>query len=167
MPAFVLLVFLGYNYGFVYGDGDIRSLSVRIDRGPFKDLITKPEKKRFILALEASIRAFGGHDRVLFYDYFPGGYLMTDARPATNTVWQRPEWLSGRRIHILEYLRKPAHQPEMVVRMKSVPDFVGTWLPTRYAEDDSLDRWVLARYAPREETTWYTVFLPNRSGRQQ
>jgi hypothetical protein len=130
-----------------------------MEAGPFKGLMTQPEKKVFLRFLEGSIRRYQTDGRILFYDFLPAGYLMTHSRPGSNTVWQiPPEFFNSNRNAIMEYLQVPEHRPRVVFRTKKVPDFVGGWLTLNYEPTDPLDQWIRTRYRKAEENEWFTVF---------
>lgn len=164
-PLFVPISLLGlllyFNYSFIYGDGKIGALTARMETGPFKGLMTQPEKKSFLTLLDGSIRKYRTDGRILFYDHLPAGYLMTNSRPASNAVWQwksSPGFPDSNRNAVMEYLQVPEHRPRVVFRTKKVPNVFGGWITLDYEPTDPLDQWIRTRYRKVEENEWYTVF---------
>lgn len=169
-PLFVPISLLGlllyFNYSFIYGDGKIGALTARMETGPFKGLMTQPEKKTFLTRLEASINRHHNDGRVLFYDHLPAGYLMTTSRPGSNTVWQwlaSPGFPNSNRNAVMEYLQDPEHRPRLIFRTKKVPNVSGGWFAVSYEPTDPLDQWIRTRYRQVEDTEWYSVLTSDES----
>ena len=72
----------------VYDDAPMHTLTETVETGPFAGLKTTPERRDFIEQLQSDLKQVASPDRtILFYDYFPAGYLMSEARPRTAALW--------------------------------------------------------------------------------
>ncbi len=140
-----LLVLLGLQFSSVYRDGDIGALTSRVRTGAYAGLYTTPEKRRFIEGISSDLRRFSPPScRILFYDGFPGGYLISRSRPYTNAVWLLR--LHGTKVRdyrrvLLRYYAGEGALPDVVVRMSEIPG-LGTAQHVDYQRDDPLDRLV-------------------------
>jgi hypothetical protein len=86
-PALVIAVLLGYQR-YPFGDDPVSELGTRVNSGPYKGLHTTPEKEGYLNAISDDLSAVRqGHDRILFVDHFPAGYLLTNMRPAVGCIW--------------------------------------------------------------------------------
>ena len=85
--AFVAML-LSYQRG-LYRGGPIWSAPLeRVTAGPFAGIDGHPVRGAYLRVLAtdlAGLAVSGG--RVLFYDHFPAGYLLTDMRPATPSLF--------------------------------------------------------------------------------
>ncbi|MBI1861461.1 MAG: hypothetical protein HYR96_11145 [Deltaproteobacteria bacterium] len=82
---FALVVAL---YQSSYRDRPLPLLTARLDRGPYKGIWTTAKRKAHYDGLLDEIRSLeNDQGRIIFYDCFPGGYLMTKMKPATHSVW--------------------------------------------------------------------------------
>jgi hypothetical protein len=88
-PAAFVVAMLQYELAddAVYRDHAVSTLTSRITEGPYKGLYTFPERKRWLGAITADIRTYGGTPRMLFYYDFPAGYLIADRPPLVPSVW--------------------------------------------------------------------------------
>jgi len=111
----------------VYRDGPIGLMSERVERGPFAGLWTTPSHRALAEGMARDIARLRGRSQsVLFYDYFPAGYLMSDLRPRTPALWMfssSRRWWGNEEIRDI-YARSfedPEQLPDLVVRMRVVP----------------------------------------------
>lgn len=74
-----------------YRAGPMRSLTEVVPQGPWKWIRTTPSRARLIEQLSRDIEETRGDSQtVLFFDYFPAGYLMSDLEPRTPAIWLFP-----------------------------------------------------------------------------
>jgi hypothetical protein len=119
-----------------YRDGPIGALNARIASGPWAGLSTTTAKRAFLERLTEDLADATPYCGILFFNDFPGGYLVTRARPATNSTWitgvpksKTPSW----RRELADYYRRHA-VPDVVVKMKVIPyDPPGTVRREAYA----------------------------------
>jgi hypothetical protein len=71
----------------VYRDGRLSTLTARFERGPYAGLLTSPRKRAFVAELGRDVGSLPRQCRIVFLNDFPAGYLLTSARPDTNTAW--------------------------------------------------------------------------------
>jgi hypothetical protein len=82
-------VYLSYNY--VYREDRIVELTAFIKNGPYAGLLTSPEKLKIMDQIGQDIQTVKVNAKsILFYDSFPGGYLYSDLRPATPSMFIHP-----------------------------------------------------------------------------
>lgn len=111
----------------VYRDHPISELSATVEQGAFAGIHTTNEKKAFLRTFEQDLaKVRGSAQTVLFTDYFPGGYLLSDLRPRTPAIWLFPwnDIQQGNREIREIYARNFADLqsfPDLIVRIKCVP----------------------------------------------
>ncbi|HSU54470.1 MAG TPA: hypothetical protein VLT36_10450 [Candidatus Dormibacteraeota bacterium] len=152
--ASVLLVLISFSWVFVYGEGRPVGLTARVQKGPYRGLATTPTKAMLCESLLQDLARCGGSGRVLFYDLFPGGYLFTSRRPASNTTWEE----RSTRLFIMPGIGDAGRQPDTVFEMKWLFNYQGSVRPRRYLVDDPLARFVHARYDLLFENAFYRVY---------
>jgi hypothetical protein len=110
-------------YRHVYRDGPIRTLVAEVETGAYQGIRTTAGKARFIASFEqdlASVRC--SSETVMFLDYFPAGYLLTDLRPRTAALWmfffptERPHHHPTRSIYAEPFEDGPL--PDLLVDMR-------------------------------------------------
>jgi hypothetical protein len=84
LTALVVLLVLGMP---VYRDGPISRLDARIGDGPYAGLLTSYGKRAFQTRLQSDLAPLPSSCQIAFLDDFPAGYLLTQARPDTNSTW--------------------------------------------------------------------------------
>ena len=86
----VLLTIIFFQFKYVYGEGPPTGLTARIETGPFWGIATTELKAALSRALVQDLSKYGGKKRILFYDFFPAGYLFGSSCPGSlrlgNTV---------------------------------------------------------------------------------
>ncbi|MEW6685272.1 MAG: hypothetical protein AB1393_03585 [Candidatus Edwardsbacteria bacterium] len=123
LPTLVLFMLLNFQYSILYRDDNIQDLKTKVESGPFRGLYTSKEKNDYLTVLCDDIKAVSRPgDKILFYDRFPAGYLLTSMLPATNTVWLQPisYFPNLKRQDVINYYQKNNIEPDLVVRMKKV-----------------------------------------------
>lgn len=84
LTVLVVLVALGVP---IYRDGPISRLHALITDGPYAGLRTSNGKRAFLSRLDSDLASLPSSCRIVFFDDFPAGYLLTRARPDTNSTW--------------------------------------------------------------------------------
>ena len=126
----------------VYRDSPIAMLNTRIAQGAWKGVYTTEGKARFVEGFINDLRAQRGKaETVMFTDYFPGGYLLSDLRPRTPALWLFPwnDVHQGTREVREIYARELGDEesfPDLLVRIKCVP--VHTLMPVPQRAGDPL-----------------------------
>jgi len=123
-----LLGFLGSQmWTHSYNDAPAWTLRARVGDGPWTGILTEPTRRSFIETLAADLRgARGESSTIIFLDYFPAGYLMTDLKPQTPSLWTFPAvrglWGSeaSREFYARE-LKDRGALPDLVVRIYCFP----------------------------------------------
>jgi len=160
----VLCVFLVNQFVGLYRDDPLENLTVDIREGPYKGIFTTKGRDMFLTALSSDIRAIAKQDdKILFFDDFPAGYLMSNLRPATPTVWLNPTSAYptvDRTINEKYYARRGV-QPNLVVMLKKIPrpDDPGLHYPV----DDPLIKFVNSRYTRALVRLEYEIFVKNEA----
>lgn len=89
-PALIIAPLLIGGYADIYGESVPRTsaLTERVTAGPYRGIKTTEPKKIFLNTFSRDlVLLLEPNDTVLFFSDFPAGYLFTNARPATNSVW--------------------------------------------------------------------------------
>jgi hypothetical protein len=111
----------------VYRDHPVSDLTARIESGAWKGIHTTRQKKFFVARLQRAIaRERGDAKTILFMDYFPAGYLLSDLRPRTPAIWLFPwntQQQGNKAIREIYARHFPDQQslPDMLVRMSCIP----------------------------------------------
>ncbi|MDH4079751.1 MAG: hypothetical protein OEU68_08050 [Nitrospira sp.] len=156
----VLCVFLANQFVGLYRDEPIGDLDTKIRSGPYKGIFTTKTRDKFLRELSSDIGAIAKKsDKILFFDDFPAGYLMSTLRPATPTVWLNPSsaYPTVDRTINEKYYARSGIQPDLVVRLKRIPRPDDPGL--RYPEDDPVVRYVRARYKKCLERADYEIYV--------
>ena len=97
-----------------------------VREGAYAGIATTARRSDFIATLNADLEEVGSGARtILFYDYFPAGYLFSTLRPRTPAVWMFPSdlWSPGNEAIRHEYARYYSEGrplPDLVVRMNQI-----------------------------------------------
>ena len=89
-PVLIIAPLLIGGYRDVYGESVplTSALTERVTTGPYRGIKTTESKNIFVDKLSHDIALLlEPDDTILFFSDFPAGYLFTNARPATNSVW--------------------------------------------------------------------------------
>jgi hypothetical protein len=140
IPAALLVILVAFQYSFVYSEGDYSRLSAKIEDGPYKGLYTTVNKKQYLDSIIQDFDKFRLEEgKVLFFDFFPAGYLFTTMKPASNAVWLlSPEQFDTGRDLTLSYYGNEANLPDVSVRINLIYTYTGRPLKLDYSEDDAL-----------------------------
>ena len=172
IPASVLGVMLFYNYGAIYGDGmgRITDLTEKVEVGPYQGLYTTSERKEFINNLTQNLPRFidQNDQRILFYDFFAAGYLLTSLRPASTTVWEIPLGMypNASRDSIMTYYKDKKKWPDIVVKMKTAFNPTGWTSRLHYTHNDPLNRFIIKSYKRVFNGKDYSIWVIKESNSQ-
>ncbi len=122
---FVFLICLSFggsivysNYTYMYRDDVVTELDTRIKTGPFAGLITTEGRVNFITQIQQDIDDFSkGRESVLFYDHFPAGYLFSELKPMTKSLFMHPGKL--RKIY-MDFYSHEENLPDIVFEFYAV-----------------------------------------------
>jgi hypothetical protein len=163
LPAFVTAGLLLY-FGIVpvYRDGPLSTLDTRLDSGPYAGMITSRAKKAFLVQLGRDLAGVDASCTIAFFNDFPGGYMLTPARPDTAAVWTAtvPRRLTpGYEGDFVRYYRSHGF-PDVVVLMRRIPfDPPHSSRRESYTRDDPLIVAVHGHgYRPTAERLDYVVY---------
>lgn len=157
IPSILIAVlFLLFQYSYVYRDDKILELDTMVSFGPYKGLYTTYEKNKYMEILHNDLRGLGENNKsVLIYDNFPAGYLLTSMKPATSTLWPHSKAgypkIDGD--STVNYYQRNNIIPDVVVRMNRFPIKISEVSNVDYPEDDSIDQFV--------EDSGYKEYLSN------
>lgn len=102
-------------------------LGPRVEHGAWKGIKTTASKIDFMTELRGDLaRVRGNAETIIFFDYFPAGYLMSDLVPRTPGLWLFPvsrifQGNAGLRKVYADRLRSRRDLPDLVVRMRCIP----------------------------------------------
>jgi hypothetical protein len=140
-----LMVLLALQFTYVYRDASVRRLGSEIHGGPYAGLYTTRGRKQFVAALTTDLLRFSPPGcRILFYDNFPAGYLLSRSKPDTNAVFTlsvAPNKIPAYRQVLLRYYDAHGGLPDVVVRLTEIPG-EGRGPRSSYDPGDPLDRLV-------------------------
>lgn len=136
VPILILSILVIFQYSAVFRDDKITELNTRIKFGPYKGLYTTREKKEYLYDLSSDLALVTQPDKkILFYNDFATGFLLTPMSPATNTVWLHP---TINRQSIINYYQKNNAEPDIAVRMKEILWKNTTW-KLNHPKNDPVD----------------------------
>ncbi len=142
-PALVVLGLLAWSDTIpVYRDSNLSALSVRVTSGPYAGLATTPWKRTWIGGLQHDLERYESQCTILFFDDFPAGYLLSEARPDTNGAWVAtvaPQLQAPYQDELLRYYRGRGF-PDVVVLMRRIPYTRDTGRSDYYPSSDPLLR---------------------------
>lgn len=145
VPALIVLGCLAATWypGF-YREDPYPALTAVVKSGPYKGIRTSPEKHRYLEMIAADVAALSKPgDRLLFYDRFPAGYLLTDLRAATDNVWL---YSTTQRSLTVDYFQRTKVRPDLVFRMKRIFYESRETNVLTYPPDDALNGFIDASY---------------------
>lgn len=118
---------IGY-YNHVYEDGPISELSYRLEDGPWAGLYTGKRKAHVLNLLYKDINNLKTGESILFKDQFPGGYLMSQRKPAGFVINFLPAYMFP--------MARPAYK-KIYEAKENLPDIVVEFLffPTNERKD--------------------------------
>jgi hypothetical protein len=145
----------------VYRDGPVSALTARVAHGPFAGLLTTSRKRAYLLGLERLLAGIPSRCRIVFFNDFPAGYLLTRAHSDANTAWivtVAPRRVGPYHEDLLRYYRRVGF-PDLAVVMDRIPYTVDSARVEHYAQNDPLLRMLRAdRYRLVRSTAGYRIF---------
>ncbi len=146
-------ILVALQFTSVYRDAHFGALDARVAHGPYAGIATTSRTRDFIETMTTDLRHLSPpRCRILFYDHFPAGYLMSRSHAYTNAVYllvvSHPKVAAYRRV-LLRYYDAHGGPPDVVVRMSDIPGTTGKRLASYYSRGDPLDRIVLRSRAYR------------------
>jgi hypothetical protein len=137
MAALPPLIFIAIMLTFsvpAYRDGPLRALDVRVTEGPYAGITTTRERRNFLTQLQGDLSGLNRNCRILFFTDLPGGYLMSRAKPHTNSAWSffrtGPE-LFPYQDELIRYYNRNGF-PDIVVRTRLSENAVQAGLTDHY-----------------------------------
>lgn len=112
-----------YNFSFAYREGPVADFNTLITTGPFAGIITGESKASLLKQIEDDIHAASkGASSILFYDNFPAGYLFSDLKPATRSLFVHPlpNGIWDRGLYT-EYYQTPQNRPDVFFQFEGYP----------------------------------------------
>ncbi|AKU94833.1 hypothetical protein AKJ09_01497 [Labilithrix luteola] len=150
-PALVVAVMLQHFEGSIYRDGP-QGLTTMVTSGPFRGLMTSPDRAAFLRDLEDVIKSHetpGG--RLLVYYQFPAAHLFSRMRPAGNTAWLMEQ---ADQTALIEHYRRRMTGKGIALKVKTYP---GSGTPFFYST--VLDRFLDANEDRLESSArWFTIY---------
>lgn len=141
----VVVFLLAFQFQAVYRDDNIAELNTRFKSGAYYGLYTTEEKKDYLTDLAKDIALVAKpDDKVLFYDNFPVGYLLTSLRPATNLTWINPKayYPTIDRESTINYFKRRKIQPDLAVRIDHLLYAKNSVETLIYPADDPINNFV-------------------------
>lgn len=136
----------------VYRDSNLSELTERVSVGPFKGLMTTPERKHWIESFAVEVEKYAVNERSLFYYDFPAGYMFTHTRPLVTSAWIAPVG-PARAMYETGYFQEHAQAGDAVFRFGSMGD---QWM----------DRIVLQRCDHVAQGDGYEVWIVRPDGQK-
>jgi len=160
VPFIVLLLLIALGYRSIYSEGSPVHLTERVEKGPYRGLLTTEQKAVMMRSLINDLERYGrGEGKILFYDHFPAGYLFTTRRPASNTAWELPVGaFNSTRAGIMAHLAKSHNCPNIVFEMKYLYSYTGGAFRMNYSLDDPLCVFVKSAYELVAENDFFRVY---------
>lgn len=128
----------------VYRDAPLTQLTAVVRDGPYKGLLTTPDRVQFLERITADILEHRASARTLFYYDFPAGYLIAARRPLVPSAW------------IFAFEPRLTMDTQMFEARATSGDFVFKFGPMNTA--NALDRAVRARAEPLGGHDGYTYW---------
>jgi hypothetical protein len=163
----VVAAFTLYQATSVYRDGPLSALTARIAHGPYAGLLTTSRKRAYLHGLQRALAPIPSRCRIVFFDDFPAGYLLTRAKPDANSAWIVT--VARRRVlpyhdDLLRYYRR-ARFPDVAVVMARIPNSIdGTQVEHYVRSDPLLQMLGASRYRLVRSTADYRIWASPRSG---
>jgi hypothetical protein len=161
-PILVVSILVFFQYTSVYRDDSIAELNTRVITGPYSGIFTTVEKNEYLTRLSEDLyHVYNPGLKVLFFDNFPAGYLLTPMIPATNTCWLLPLHIypTLNRHAIIDYYNKNNIRPDIIIKMKKV-FYTKEWSDELvYPPNDSLNNMVESKkYKEILSSKNYSIF---------
>jgi hypothetical protein len=98
-----------------------------VEHGAWKGIKTTASNIRFLNELRSDLtRVREDAETIIFFDYFPAGYLMSDLEPRTPALWTFPlsrvfQGNAALRNVYADRVDDRGELPDLVVRMRCIP----------------------------------------------
>jgi hypothetical protein len=117
------LALIYYSFTFSYREELLSNMSTFVTTGPFAGILTSDFKAAVLNHLENDLlRTSMGAESIVSYDNFPAGFLMTDLRPATRSLFIHPlPYGHWDRADYTIYYENVANRPDIVLQMEIFP----------------------------------------------
>jgi hypothetical protein len=119
-----IIILQYFNLHYIYDDSDLSQLNCKLNSGPFKSIYTTTKACNYYTQLHQDLKTISSPNKtILFFDAFPAGYLFSNMRPSTNTIWlfSSAIYPSIDRKTTIKYFIKNKTWPAIIFRMKHVP----------------------------------------------
>jgi hypothetical protein len=155
----VLVTALFHGKAF-YRDGDLFQLTSRVSQGPFRFLMTTPQKLRYLEEVTADIRKYENSEgRVVFYE-FPAGYLISKMQAGVNSTWMRT--ISRGKSYYTKYYQDHFHPKNLVFEMVWLTHEKPQMQYVEYKEHDEFHKFLVQTHEPLLVREEYAVLAPKR-----
>lgn len=122
--ALTLGVLVHYQYSSVYWESALRDLGTAVVGGPYDGIRTTATRAQYVSQLRDDLAGCcPKNEPIVFYHDFPGGYLFSEAKAATNAVWlfSPSEYPGLSTAALAAYFKNDRRVPGVVVKMRKVP----------------------------------------------
>lgn len=111
------------SYLYNYRDYSLSMMQNFVSEGPYAGILTSEPRVLLISEVQSDLQEFKSRaSTVLFYDSFPAGYLMSELKPATRSLFMHPLPLSrGVRNFYADYYSRSENLPDLVFDFKTIP----------------------------------------------
>ena len=160
----VFILILSVAQAAVYRDEQLSKLDSIVSHGAWAGIRTTRGRLQFIEDVRHDIQTAAkrtGARTFLAYDRFPAGYLLSDLQPTTNTVWlfEIARFPKLDRTALLQYLDRQHDWPDLVLRMKRIPEGGDRFFTLSYPPSDDFNRRIeSAEYVPVINRQNYTLY---------
>jgi hypothetical protein len=122
--ASVIVYQIWFLYRNIYRDGPLSQMSFVMKRGAYAGLRTTSAKYKFLENLQRDLdTVLVGRKTIFWYDDFPAGYLLSNLRPLTPSMWiqgQSPKYHYDRHL-MSRFFERSTERPDIVVRVLAQP----------------------------------------------
>lgn len=157
--ASLTLVILLLFQLFPHKNGRIENLDSQVEEGPYKGLYTTRFKREYLKKISYDLKMVAKPDRhVLFYFQFPAGYLLSEMKPSTPSLWTT--CIRADRSECIEYYKRRMKVGDVVVRMRS--NFFRNQLEVAEEFSDPhepLDTLITETHKRVNARGWYEIYL--------
>jgi hypothetical protein len=161
----VFIITLSLAHATVYRDEQLSKLNCIVLHGAWAGIRTTRGRLQFIEEVCHDIQTAAETTDArtfLAYDRFPAGYLLSDLHPTTNTAWlfETARHPKLGRTTLLRYLDRQYDWPDLVLRMKRIPEGGNRFFTQNYSPSDDFNRRIeSAEYMPVIDRQNYTLYV--------
>lgn len=124
LPMLAVLLLLNfYSYSYAYREEAVQDMTTLMETGPYAGIFTSEYKAQLFYQIERDVREVSkGAKTILFYDNFPAGFLFSNLRPATRSIFIHPVPYGNWDRHVYtEYYADPAKRPDVFLQFDKFP----------------------------------------------